>query len=270
MGVPHRGHIDYISRVLELGFHVRISLQRSYTITRRDPYPKWLVMKMVAQSLFDRGFGPDHFDFLFTPFYRTHPELQLHFAMMPGRDDVVAIASGNPEVHALFPALPIIDQRVVFGVAGESYQTRSWGAQIRAAIRQGDQETFEALAASGVERILSFGELRRSYAETPVELVRRVIVVLRDGRGRELVRGRVRRYLSAEESLVWLLNQSSRESESSVAPAHLVDPYAREARVRVDGCPGSLRYVGSEVAAEVLTVSFRLDLTQPTKSDALL
>ncbi len=51
MGIPHRGHIEYIARVLHLGYFVKISLQRSYTITKRDPLPKWLVMKMVAQSL---------------------------------------------------------------------------------------------------------------------------------------------------------------------------------------------------------------------------
>ncbi|MEK9152417.1 MAG: protein kinase [Patescibacteria group bacterium] len=234
MGIPHRGHVDYLCRLLELGYHAVISLQRAYTITDMDPLPKWLVMKMVAGSLMDRGFSGDDFDFIFTPFYRTRQEHRLHFAMMPGRQDVAAVASGNSEVHDLFKGLPILDQRVVFGHEGEDYFNRSWGALLRRAIKDGDRAAFDAYAASGVTRIMPFDELRRRYAENDIPFVHgNAYAALRDADGRTMAEGRVRRYRSPEESLMAFLDGGGK----------IIDPYARETTAEINGQRGRISYV---------------------------
>lgn len=253
MGVPHQGHIDFIARLIELGFSPTISLQRSYTLTERDPLPKWVVMKIVAQSLFDKGFVPEDFRFVFTPFFKTDEAHRLHFAMMPGREEIAAVASSNPAVPQIFSDLPCIDQRTVFQTEGEAFDDRSWGEIVRRAVVEGDLETYCRYAASGNERIMPFEEMRRRYAETPVEFVHgQVRLVLRDGDGAEIVSGRTRRYLSPEESLIRML----RDRGSVV---HLVDPYVRDTIVEMDGQLGTLHYEHLELDTEGNeTVFFRL------------
>lgn len=240
MGIPHKGHIDYLARVLGLGFHPIISLQRSYTLTERDPLPKWIVMKMVMQSLFDRGFGPNDVRFVFTPYYEAPEEMKLHFAMMPGMEDVVAVASSNPGMRDIFGRLPMIEQRVVFGLEGEAYEDRSWGEHLRRSVREGDYATFLRYAASGVERILPFEELR-TRQEPPVEFFRgSVRVALADENGRAIVEGRIRRYASPEECVAQLL----RERGDDVA---IIDPFAKDTVLRWQGSERLLRYVRTEL-----------------------
>ncbi len=254
MGIPHQGHVDFIARVMELGFPVIISLQRSYTITDRDPLPKWQVMKMVAASLVEKGFVPDQdFSFVFTPLFGSDEAHRMHFAMMPGMDRVVAVASGNPDVQALFPELPFIDQRAVFGHEGEDYLERSWGEGLRDAVRLGVRGTFSALAASGVEKVLSFAELRRDYAAVQVEFVRgSVTVVVIDGAGNEAARGRALRYLAPQQSAV-------RHLAATGLQTRVTDLYARDTAVEVDGVPRVLRDAGTTVDAEGnVEISFAL------------
>ncbi len=237
MSIPHRGHIEYIARLAELGYHVKISLQCSYILTEHDPVPKWLTMKMVAQSLFDRGIGPEHFEFIFTPLYATRKELELHFRMMPGWEDIVAIASGNPEVHALFPDMLILDQKSVFGREGECYETRSWGESLRQAIRDGNELSFRKLAGSGAERILSFDELRQELMlRQPIDFVSgRVSVILIDSKDKVMTDGRVYRYLSPEESLCQQLRNIGQQ-------ASIVDPYAKDTIMLINGKLIRLKY----------------------------
>lgn len=202
MGIPHKEHIDYIARLLDMGFYVVISVQRSYTITQMDPIPKWFVMKMVAQSLFDKGFTEDDFNFLLTPFCETSEEMRMHFAMMPDVENAIAVASGNPGVRGLLPHLPVLDQKTVFGVEGESYETRSWGEILRKAVREGDYAIFLEYAASGVERILSFFEIREIYGKPEIEFVPGLVqVFLLDGEGQAIVSGKIFRYSTPEESI---------------------------------------------------------------------
>ncbi|MFA5854139.1 MAG: protein kinase [Patescibacteria group bacterium] len=251
MGIPHKGHIDYLARVLGLGFHPIISLQRSYTLTERDPLPKWIVMKMVMQSLFDRGFGPNDVRFVFTPFYETPEEMKMHFAMMPGMEDVVAVVSSNPGMREMFDRLPIIEQRVVFGLEGEAYEDRSWGEDLRRSVREGDHKTFLRYAASGVERILSFEELR-TRQEPHIEFVRgsaRVILVDEDGS--LLVEGRTRRYASPEECLVQLLRERGED-------VTLIDPFAKNAVLRRQGSECLLRYTRTELTEKYPRVHYAL------------
>lgn len=248
MGIPHRGHIEYLARLLGLGFHPIVSLARSFTLTERDPLPKWLVMKMVAQSLFDRGFAPDDFRFIFTPFCETPEELKMHYAMMPGMQDVVAVASSNPGMRELFPHLPLIDQRVVFGLEGEDYEVRSWGETLRRAAREGDRETFRAYAASGVERIVPF-EALRDRTEPPVEFLGGTIrAALESGGGIE-AEGRVRRYASPEDALAQALRARGETVE-------FVDRFAKDTVIRRQGRPARLRYLRTETQGDGLRIVY--------------
>ncbi len=222
MGIPHRGHIDYISRLLDLGYHVKISLQRSYTITDRDPLPKWIVLKMVAQSLMDRGFDPSAFSFMLTPYFEDDLRHRLHFSMLPGRDDLVAVASSNPDVPALFPGLPVLDQKAIFGEPGAAYEDRSWGESIRQAVKSGDYAIFSGLAASGIGKIMTFAELQAHYAERPIEFVPgsvKVSVLGLDGKTRT---ARVGAYDLPEETAAHAIG------------ATILDPYAEETLIASD------------------------------------
>jgi serine/threonine protein kinase len=237
MSIPHYGHIEYIARLVELGYYVKISLQCSYILTVHDPIPKWLTMKMVAQSLFDRGIGPENFEFIFTPLYQTQQELGMHFRLMPGWTDIVAVASGNSAVRDLFPNQLILDQQSVFGREQEQFETRSWGESLRQAVRENDQATFKRLAASGVERILSFEELRQALRlEREIPFVSgRVTVLLVNPKNEGLASSRVYRYLSPEESLCHRLRSMGHKTS-------IVDPYAKETILLIDGKPTRLAF----------------------------
>ncbi len=231
MGIPHRGHIDYISRLLDLGFHVKTSLQRSYTVTDRDPIPKWIVMKMVARSLLERGFDPSSFSFMLTPFFEDDMQHRLHFSMMPEREDIVAAASSNPDVPNLFPGLPILDQKAVFGIQEQEFTDRSWGEILRASVKSGDLQTFRSYAASGVEEIMPFDELKRRYAETPVEFITGKVMVSVTSTDCTTRTARVRRYDLPEEVAAEMFG------------ATIVKPFERDTFIRTaDGCYLQLCY----------------------------
>ncbi|MBU1180358.1 protein kinase [Patescibacteria group bacterium] len=252
MGIPHKGHINYISRLIELGFHVIISIQRSYTITERDPIPKWLVMKMVGQSLLDRGFSEKDFSFILTPYYNTRQELQMHFAMMPGMEKVIGVASSNPDVHELFSCHNILGQKAVFAFEGQEYEDLSWGEIVRGAARDRDYKTFKEYAAGGVEEILSFDKIRKMYGKPPIEFVPGVVrVVLTDAVGKIIVKGRVFRYSDTEKSLIWHVNRSGHN-------AQIIGAYNRDTVVRMDGCQKYLKYLKTEFDGEDENIYFVL------------
>ncbi|MFH1405252.1 MAG: serine/threonine-protein kinase, partial [Patescibacteria group bacterium] len=238
MGIPHKGHIEYISRLLDVGYHVLISVQRAYTITDRDPIEKVLVAKMVAQSLFARGYTLDDFTIMLTPFFRTDQEHRMHFAVMPGRENVIAIASSNPTAAELL-SVPLIDQKAVFGEQGQDYNDLSWGEILRKAVRDGDRETFEQYSATGVECVLSFGELREQYAHTPVEFVEGNVVafIRHDG---DLYRTVVRRFSLPEEQFCNLLREQGHE----VILVGLFEPVAI---LLIDGQRYGIRFDHSEL-----------------------
>lgn len=236
IGLPHRGHVDLIARYIDLGYRALVSLQQAYTITDSDPYPKWDVMKMVARSLIRLGYRPDvDFAFTFTRLFETDREHEMHFSMLPEVERVAAIGSGNPSTAHLL-ARPMFDQKMVFGEEGEAYETRSWGEILRRAVREGDRGTFDALAACGVEGIMSFDELREAYARTPVEFVpafERFVLAHADGH--ELASGRIRRYGTPDQHVVARLNASGHV-------ATILDPFARHTEVAIGGETGTFRY----------------------------
>jgi hypothetical protein len=252
MGIPHRGHIEYICRFLEMGFFVRIAISRAYTLTEKDPLPKWLVAKMVAQSLFRRGYGEGDFDIMLTPYYLTKQEMKMHFLMLPQNEDVVGVASSNPGAVALFQDKPIFDQQSVFGVEGLDYEDLSWGSVLRGAVKEGDVSTFQAYVAEGVEDILSFPEIQRNYAFPEIEFVKgRVMVTLEDGNG-EIVRGRVLRYSTPEQSLVFHLNRGKHK-------AFLSERYSKKAKVVIDGRRGRLRFDRVSMQGEDEIIVFKIE-----------
>ncbi|MDQ7814582.1 MAG: protein kinase [Patescibacteria group bacterium] len=247
MGIPHYGHIDYISRLLDLGYHVKISLQRSYTITERDPLPKWIVMKMVARSLLARGYDPASFSFMLTPYFGTDELHRLHFAMMPGYEDVVAVASSNVTIRDIFPGLMILDQKSVFGTPNEEYEVRSWGQTLRDAIKREDEHASRLYAAEGVEQIMTFREIRERYAETPVEFLPGKVVASVAGADWTPLDVRVRKYDLPEEVIALTLG------------ATIVQPYERETPLRLrDGRRRRLRYERMSFTDGDETIFFRL------------
>ncbi len=227
MGVLHRGHVDFMARLLELGYQLIVSIEMSYMLVETDPVPKWLILKMIAESLRQKGFDPNQIEFFCSPLCANDTQRRMRYAHMPHMNEVVAVASGNPLVHESFDdQFPIIDQRTVFGHEGEAYETRSWGARLRRAIRTNDQATYRDLVASGVESILSFAELQRYCAcEEPIEFVwghpdwGSVIAIVVNEQGEPLVRRRVGSYQTPEEAVAVALE------------ATLTDRFARESRI---------------------------------------
>lgn len=199
MGIPHYGHIQYISRLIDLGYKVIVSVQRSYTLTETDPIPKWLVYKMVAQSLFNMGYSEECFDFYLTPFYKDDSSTKMHFSTLPQKFDEVA--SSNPSVEELFPSYSMIMQKDVFGIENKEYTDLSWGAQLREAVKNNDYEMFKKYAASGVEDILSFDEIVKTYPKRDILFVYNpgsVIVELLDEEFKTILQKNVYRFSTPE------------------------------------------------------------------------
>lgn len=244
MGIPHRGHIDFMARILELGFKLVVSLHASYVQTSIDPLPKWFVAKMVASALKKKGFDPSQVRFLFTPLFESPQGQKWHYAMMPGVKEVVAVASGNTDTHAFFSDRPIIDQRTVFGNEGQDFETRSWGERLRRAVRENDVETFNDLIAPGAIDILFLEEMQQycAVSETPVIYSRGsehwgnlYVVLSQPGQG-EILRQRVNAYSGPESTLV-----------NALSDTHFIDPFTRDALVSVSGTPMRLHYERIEI-----------------------
>jgi hypothetical protein len=250
MAIPHRGHIEFVRRLIETGWHVRISLQRAYTSTADDPYPKWLVLKMVGRSLRALGFGQRHFSFMLTPYFDYQVRHRLHFAMMPDAEKVTVTASGNPGTLDLLPAWPTLDQRAFFGREGEEYAVRSWGRFLRTALLTGDEALFRRFAASGVEEVMPFAELRARYNEQPVSFV--------EGHVRLALPGYLARpmrcplYELPEQALATALRGMGHS-------VHVLDPYERDAVWLLDGRAARLRCGRTQVAGEDLHLCFTID-----------
>ena len=213
IGIPHRGHIDFIARLLELGYDLWISLGASYVRTSLDPLPKWAVMKMIGKSLELRGFDMKRVQFACTPLFTDEERVGSYYALMPNAKRVVAVASGNADVHRLFrDRWPIIDQRALFAREDEIYETRSWGAKLREAVRTGDRLAFDDLIAPGAESILSMNEMRACCEQTEIDFawgdIGRPIVVLRNPAGDVVAKTRISAYSTPEDALVQALGWS--------------------------------------------------------------
>jgi len=253
MGLPHKGHIEYINRLLELGFYTTISIQKSYTITDKDPIPKWIVMKIVAQSLFEMGWSSENFDFILTPFYRTDKEHSMHFTMLPGIEDIIGVASGNPEVHDLLNRFPILDQKSVFGVEGKEHINLSWGEKLRKSVKENDYSSFISLAAIGTEKIISFDQIKSIYGKPNIEFVPgnvNVVLLNNNNNNKTLVQGRVFRYHSPEESLMIHLNRMGIKSK-------IINPYRRLTETSIDGKKIFLEYISTKFIKGNETIYFK-------------
>lgn len=241
LGIPHRGHIDFMSRLLELGYELVVPIEMSYTRSADDPLPKWIVRKMIARSLERRGFDPSRVRLSCVPLFDTDERYRLHYALMPGAEEVVAVASGNPDVHRMFgDRFPIIDQSMLFAEEGEMYEVRSWGARLRHALRVDDRDTFRDLIADGAEDVLSYDEMRAACLDTGTLLFvwghenwGSILVTLRDERDNLIAQRRISVYNCPEETLLQALKGAS-----------WVDPFARESELLWQGTSRRLRYEG--------------------------
>lgn len=253
IGIPHRGHVDFIARLMELGYEVLVSLGASYVRTHLDPLPKWTVMKMIGRSLELRGLDTRRVRFACTPLFEDADQIGMHYTLMPGVEKVVAVASGNEEVHRLFQdRWPIIDQAALFAREGENYEVRSWGRRLREAVVRDDRATFDELIAPGVEEIMSLAEMQAYCARQPHDFAwgrerGRVLVVLRDATGKELARQRVSTYSTPEDTIVKLLG------------AAFVDRFSRHSVVMIGSRKASLVFEDTALDGRNLSISYRLE-----------
>jgi serine/threonine protein kinase len=255
MGIVHRGHINFMSRILDLGYKLIVSIQRAYTSTEKDPIPKWLIMKMVARSLLELGYSKESFRIVLTPFYDNRKNMLMHFSMLPGIDEVIGVASSNPSVHALFEENPIITQQHVFGFEGSEYKDLSWGEFIRGAIKNDDYEIFKDYAALGIENILSFEEIR-TMCQTRPEIVfvpGHVNVRLLNSRNETVVAGRVFKYSTPEESLIKHLQQND------VPDCSIIDPYSKNTKVLWNGYETEFLYDNLNFDGQDELITFKLN-----------
>ena len=256
MGLPHRGHIEYMTRVMELGFHLKIAIQRTYTSTQDDPYPKWIVAKMVAQSLFDRGFCENDFTIVLTPYFMTDVEVRIYYALMPGREDIIGVASDNPTVWEQFKTLPIYSQQAVFGIQGKRFKTRSWGSFLRTSIRTNNRKVFAELSASGVTKIRSFEELVLEDNILPIEFLHGHVFVELEG-AMSLAPSAVHRFDEPERVLLRRL-QEGRD-------VCVLDRWSRQTCLTINGLAYTLVYADSRLRGDNLIIRYQLEeQTQPT------
>lgn len=253
IGIPHRGHVDFIARLLELGYDVVVSLGAAYVLTPLDPLPKWMVLKMIGRSLELRGLDTSRVRFACTPLFEDAEQIGLHYALMPGVEKVVAVASGNDEVHRLFrDRWPIIDQAAIFAREGEVYEPRSWGQRLRDAVRRDDRAVFDELIAPGAEEIMSLAEMQSYCSKPPVDFAwgrerGRVVVALRHASGATLVKQRVSTYSAPEDTLVQALD------------ATFVDRFARNSVVMIGSRTAVLVFEDVALEGENLAIYYRLE-----------
>ncbi len=85
-------------------------------------------------------------------------------------ENIIAIASSNPKVVEKFYDYDIICQKDVLGFENEKYTDLSWGEFIRNAVKDNVYETFKMYAAAGVEKILTFEEIKSIYNQSPFDM----------------------------------------------------------------------------------------------------
>lgn len=138
-GVPHNGYVNLITRLMDLGFFVQVSLQKSYTWSSADPVPKWEVAKMLRAAVAERGYPVKDMDVMLTPF-EDLASIRMHFLMSPRWENTKVIVSGNPGIPEMFETIadgrPIIDARALCGDLTDANGTR-----LRDAMLCRDEET---------------------------------------------------------------------------------------------------------------------------------
>ena len=170
--------------------------------------------------------------------------------MMPGRENIVGIASGNPAVWDLFRGFRdtlIFPQKTVFGLQDEAYEERSWGEILRSSVRNDDYLTFEQYTASGVQEIVPFSELQvMCRVDFTVEFVEgRVKTALLDQVGDEIISSRVFRYEQPEQSLARKLG------------AQIIDQYAVHSVWQIDDYRFGMRYVRTEYDGKNMVIYYQ-------------
>lgn len=242
MGIPHYGHIEYMSRLIDLGYKLIISIQRSYTLTDKDPIPKWLVAKMVAQSLFKSGYTNECFDICLTPFYENNSVTKLHFSTFPYKFDEVA--SSNPSITELFPSYHVIEQKDVFGHEELNYEILSWGEILRGAVKSNDYSLFKKYVASGVEDILSFEEIREAYPKEDILFVYKT--------------GSVVVQLMEDDKVLFVRNVYRFSNPESCLDNNVKNRYSKNPIITYNGINMEIEYVKSFYHNEKLTINYNI------------
>ena len=206
-GVPHNGHVNLICRLMDLGFSVLVSLQKSYTSTQADPLPKWVVSKMLKMAVKDRGYSTQNLKIIYTPF-DTRRNMHLRFMMMADWEKVGVIVSGNEEVHDLLA--PIAENRIFLksnSVCGDL--TDANGTKLRRAIWSGDTKIVRAMIPPVVLRNYPelFSMLHQDH-EPDISRPMQVVVDVYDRDGNILAAGHVRPHEGPQETALRVLNIS--------------------------------------------------------------
>jgi len=137
MGVPHKGHLEYIKRLLYLGFYVEICMMKSFTLTNEDPIHKIVVEQMLDTELKALGYHKNlDYGFKYVPFPKNDDAWKLYFLMHYGEFPKLIVASGNLGIHHIFKDSTILDQATVFSTEENinNYTRLSWGSLLRKAI----------------------------------------------------------------------------------------------------------------------------------------
>lgn len=176
-GVPHRGHVELLTGLLDLGFDLTVSLQKSFTWTAEDPMPKWLVARVLKRCLQERGYSLRRVRWAYMP-YESRDTMRALFLLMPGWEECVAVASGNPGMEELLG--PVWEHRVQVDseeVCGPGALLRYNGTAFRSALRAGDWECAERMCPPELADELPwlgsfFPREREEIEQTPVGHVR--------------------------------------------------------------------------------------------------
>lgn len=174
-GVPHKGHVNLITRLMDLGFFVQVSLQMTGTWSSEDPVPKWVVADMLRAAVAERGYTEDRWSVMYTRF-ETRQGQRMHFLLSPLWERVAVVVSGNPTVHDLLGPLCGDTIPLVFSQALCGDLTDANGTRLRAALHAHDMDTVVAmlppaiLRGWGVDKILSYFPPDGVSYKTPVDI----------------------------------------------------------------------------------------------------
>jgi hypothetical protein len=251
-GVPHKGHVNLLCRLLDLGFLVQVSLQMAYTWTDQDPLPKWVVSKMLRAAVVERGYSDEDVQVLLTPFEALQ-NLHLHFLLMPWWEAITMVVSGNPTVHDLLG--PIAEERALVRsevLCGDL--TDANGTRLRAALLRKEVRTVKEMLPPVIGTL--WPDLLEQFprpGEFQVEFPVKVTVDVQDENGGVLYEGiSLRRYEGPEEAV---LRRLRRDYESLAVTCDLTP----ETKVRGADKDHSLTYLGQcyNLAQKTLKITYR-------------
>lgn len=150
-GVPHRGHLNLLRALRQLGYRPVVAMMKAFTWTEQDPLPKWQVAAVLREHLHSEGYAPEDFQWIYCPYGSRSQILQTLTggAYWPRCKIIV---SGNPGVWALVKDLAsqcgLVRSEELCGPL-----TYANGTRLRAALRSGDASTVAAMGLEGTPTV---------------------------------------------------------------------------------------------------------------------